>query len=188
MFRKTVYALIGLMLLAAMPALAGKVGFVDVEKAAATVQQGQQAIQGFERWAAPRRKRLNALKAAAVKAAQQYAKEQGIANDAVLEKLQDKAVKAKRAFEDAVREFNREANAKRDQLLNAVATRMRTIINEYAKAHGYDAVLVFKPMTIIYLSKTSDLTDTVIKLYDERFPVVHPTTNTLPGLQERKPQ
>ncbi len=186
MFRKLVYTLTGLVLLAAMPAVAGKVGFVDVEKAAATVQQGQQAIQQFERWAAPRRKRLDSLKAAAFKAAQQYAKVQGVASDAVLEKLQDKAVKAKRAFEDAAREFNRQAGAKRDQLLNLVATRMRTIIDEYAQSHGYDAVLVFKPMTIIYLSKTSDLTDTVIKLYNQRFPVVHPTTNTLPGLQERK--
>jgi len=186
MLRKSVFALAGLMILTALPAVAGKVGFVDVEKAAATVQQGKEAIREFEQWAAPRRKRLNALKAVAIKAAQQLAKERGVASDAVLEKLQDKAVKAKRAFEDAVREFNRQAGAKRDHLLNTVATRMRTIINEYAKTHGYDAVLVFKPMTIIYLSKTSDLTDTVIKLYNQRFPVVQPTTSTLPGLQERK--
>ncbi len=187
MLRKSVWLLAGIVLLAALPATAGKVGFVDVEKAASTVKQGQQAIVQFEKWAKPRRQRLAALKAAAEKAAQQYVKEQGVASDDVLEKLQKQAVDAKRRFEDAVRQFNRDAGAKRDALLNAVASRMKKVINDYAQSHGFDAVLVFKPGTIIYLSRDADLTDTIIRLYDQRFPPVQPTPKTtLPGLGKKR--
>lgn len=187
MLRKTTYLLVGMMLLTVVPAMAGKIGFVEVERAAATTKQGQQAIMEFEAWVKPRRERIAQLKAIVDKAAKRYVKEQGVASEAVLEKLQNDGLRAKRNYEDAARQFNREAEAKRNQLLNEVAGRMKKVINDYAVANGYDAVLVFKPKTIIYLSSSSDLTDTIIRLYDERFPAKPlRSTTTLPGLEKKR--
>lgn len=171
MRRMACMVVLAALLLAAVPASAGKVGFVEVERAAATVKQGQELVKNLQDWAKPHQEQLLALKQAAQDAKDQLAKQRGVASDEALQRMQDQAVAAQRRFEDAVRAFDRDYSAKQTEMLKPVADRMNTVISDYAKANGFDVVLIFKPRTIIYLAPTSDLTDTIIKLYDQRFPV-----------------
>lgn len=157
--------------LAAVPAMAGKIGWVEVERAAATVKQGKEVLKQLEEWAKPRQEQIKSLADAVSKARQQAARQRGVASDEAADRLQQEAVDAQRRYEDAVRTFKREYNQKQNDMLKPVADRLNAVISDYAKANGFDAVLIFKPRTIIYLADSSDLTSTVIKLYDERFPV-----------------
>ena len=43
--------------------------------------------------------------------------------------------------------------------------------SDYARANDYDAIFVLNAQPLIYIADAADLTDTVIRLYDERFPV-----------------
>ena len=171
MRRFSKYMILIVAVLAAVPAMAGKIGWVEVEKAAVTVQEGQAAIKQLDDWAAPRKKQLDELRAAAEAAQQKVVKQRGIASDDAFEELQKEAVTAKRKFEDAVRQFQRQYNQQQDKLLAEVAHKMNKVVSDYAKAHGFDAVFIFKQRTLIYLSPSVNITDQIIKLYDERFPV-----------------
>ena len=44
--------------LSAVPATAGKVGFLDAERAVTSVQEGKRQLQALDGWARPQRERL----------------------------------------------------------------------------------------------------------------------------------
>ncbi len=171
---------------AAAPALAGKVGFVEVEKVVAQVQEGKARLKELEEWAKPRREQLQQMRRHVTELHKNLARQRGVASEEALKKLQEEAVQAGRRLEDATRDFKRDFEEKQNKLLADVAEKMRRVIEDYAKANDYDAVLIFKPRTIIYLSDSADLTDTVIRLYDQRFPVTMRTTNQLGDIGGKK--
>ncbi len=168
------------------PAFAGKVGWVEVEKVLNKVQEGRLKLRELEEWAKPRRENLQKMREHVTELHQKLAKERGVASEDALEKLQKQTVDAGRRLEDATREFKRDFEKKQNELLAGVAQKMRRVIEDYAKANGYDAVLIFKPRTIIYLSDTADLTDTIIKEYDQRFPAKLRTSDQLGDIGGKK--
>ncbi len=187
MRRKMVTGLVLVMAAAAAaPAPAGKVGFVEVEKVVAEVQEGKAKLKELEEWAKPRREQLQQMRKHVTELHKNLAKQRGVASEEALKKLQEETVQAGRQLEDATRNFKRDYEEKQNQLLAEVAEKMRRVIEDYAKANDYDAILIFKPRTIIYLSDSADLTDTVIRLYNQRFPVTMRTTNQLGDIGGKK--
>jgi Skp family chaperone for outer membrane proteins len=165
------FMLVAVAVLAPAPVMAGKIGWVEVEKAAVTVQEGKAAIKQLDDWAAPRKTKLDSLRDVAATAQQKFLKERGVASDDAVEELQKTAVAAKRRFEDAVREFQRQYDDEQNKLLADVAHKMNKVVSDYAEANGYDAVFIFQQRTLIYLRPAANITDEIIKLYDQRFPV-----------------
>ncbi len=164
------WALVLVMVLAAAPATAGKIGFIDVEKAVSTVKQGRAQIKALEDWATPRRERLEQLQARAVEVANQLTAQRSVATPDVIADLEQRALEARKAFEDAGRAFNRELDAKQNEMLGDVALKMGQVASDYAKANDFDAIFTVQAQPLVYISEAADLTDTLIRLYDERFP------------------
>jgi Skp family chaperone for outer membrane proteins len=52
-----------------------------------------------------------------------------------------------------------------------VATQIGAIASEYAAANGFDAVFVLNAQPLVYVADSVNITDAVIKLYDERYPI-----------------
>jgi len=162
--------LVLLAVLIAAPAMAGKIGFLDVEKAVSTVKQGQAQIMALEEWAKPRREELEKMRARAVELTNQVAAQRNVASPDVIAQLEKDVVEARRAFEDAGRTFNRDAEAKQSELLGDVALRLGQVASEYGKANDFDAIFTLQAQPLIYIADGADVTATVIRLFDERFP------------------
>ncbi len=152
------------------PASAGKIGFVDAERAVTQVQEGQAKVKELEAWAEPRQKKVEAAAALVADIRQQIAKQLSIASPEALDRLRRDELDARRTFEDGKRNFERDLSAKQDQFLAEVAVKLGRVASDYGKANGFDAILVLKAQPIIYLSEDANLTDTIIRLYNERFP------------------
>lgn len=159
------------MVLIAVPASAGKVGFLDVEKAVSTVKEGQRQMRALEAWATPRREQLEQLRARAVELTNQLTAQRNVASADVVAQLEKDVVQARRAFEDAGRTFNRDLDAKQGEMLGDVALRLGQVASEYGKANDFDAVFTLQAQPLIYVAEGADITDTVIRLFDERYPV-----------------
>lgn len=80
-------------------------------------------------------------------------------------------MQAERAFEDAGRALQREIEAKQRELLAQIATRVRDIAGEYASTNGFDAILLLETQPLVYVTSSAIITDAVIQLCDERYPV-----------------
>jgi outer membrane protein len=156
--------------LAAVPASAGKIGFIDVEKAVSTVKQGQVQIKAIEDWATPRREELEKLRARAVELTNQLSAQRSVASPEVVSELEKQVTQARREFEDAGRAFNRDLDTKQNEMLSDVALKMGQVATDYGKANDFDAIFTIQAQPLIYIAKAADLTDIMIRLYDDRFP------------------
>jgi Skp family chaperone for outer membrane proteins len=126
----------------AIPTIAGDVGFLDAERAVSSVKEGQRQLQALEAWGSP-----------------------------VIKELENDLLKARRDFEDVGRAFNRDMESKQNEFLSQVATQIGAIASEYAAANGFDAVFVLNAQPLVYVADSVNITDAVIKLYDERYPI-----------------
>lgn len=154
-----------------IPAIAGTIGFIDAERAVATVEEGQRQLQALDGWARPKREQIEGMRARVGELTQQLNAQRTIASAEAIKELEAELLKARRDFEDAGRAFNRDLETKQNEFLAQVATRVGSVASEYAAANGFDAIFVLNAQPLVYVAEAADITDTVIALYDEKYPV-----------------
>jgi len=150
---------------------AGKIGFVDARRAVSEVDEGRQKLKELDTWSAPRREEILELSARLGEIQGQVAKQSAIASESSLVRLREEETRFRRELEDKKRKFDRELNAKTDEFLADVAVKIGTVASDYGKANGFDAIFMKNAQPLIYISDQSELTDTVVRLYNVRFPV-----------------
>jgi Skp family chaperone for outer membrane proteins len=169
-----IFARSALVLLAvgvAVPTLAGNVGFLDAERAVASVEEGQRQLQALEAWANPKRQELQTMQNRVAELTQQLNTQRTIASAEAIGELESELLQSRRAFEDAGRAFNRDLESKQNEFLAQVATRVGSVASEYAEANGLDAVFVLNAQPLVYVAEGADITDIVIQVYDEKYPI-----------------
>lgn len=155
----------------AIPAVAGNVGFLDTERAIKTVQEGQRQFQALDAWSNQRADEVEAMRNRVTELTQRLNNQRTIASTDVIRQLEENLLQAQRDLEDAGRALQRDFEAKKIELLSQVATRVRDVAGEYAAANGFDAILMFESQPLVYVAESAVITDAVIRLYDERFPI-----------------
>jgi Skp family chaperone for outer membrane proteins len=160
-----------LAMLSAFPAMAGKVGFLDAERAVASVQEGKRQLQALDAWAKPRRERVEQMRADLVELDKQLTAQRSVATAEVIKELESGLLQARREFEDAGRSFNRDLDTKQNEFLKDVATKIGTVASDYGRANDFDAIFMLNTQPLVYVRDSADVTTTVIRLYDERFPL-----------------
>jgi len=157
-------------ILVAASASAGTIGFLDAERAVLSVQEGKSQLRALEEWATPRRTQLEQLQSQVAELNQRLAAQRSVASPEALAQLDRELVQAQRDLEDQVRAFNRDLPARRDRMLGELSAKIMTVAAEYAEANGFDAIFLLGAHAVAYYSKTLDVTDAIIRSYDQKFP------------------
>ena len=156
---------------AAAPAAAGKVGFLDTQGAIRGVAEGRRQLAILDAWANQRSDEYEAVQQRVAELGRQLETQRPVASAETLARLERELVQAQRDLEDAGRNLRRDLEAKQRELLAEVATRVREIASEYAAANGFDAVFSIEAQPLVYIADSVVITSAVIRLYDERYPV-----------------
>ncbi|HOC44226.1 MAG TPA: OmpH family outer membrane protein [Thermoanaerobaculales bacterium] len=159
-----------IVVLAAVPATAGKIGFLDGDRAATTVQEGRSQLQALESWAKPRRDQLEQLQAQVNGLKQRLATQQSVASAEALAALERELLQAQRGLEDQARAFNRELNARQDKIVADIGAKIGKLATEYAEANDFDVIFLLAAQPVAYFATSLNITDAIIRLYDERYP------------------
>ena len=159
-----------MVVLAAVPAFAGQIGFLDAERAVLSVQEGKSQLKALEEWATPRKDHIEQLKGEVAELNQRLATERSVASPDALAQLDRELVQTQRELEDEVRAFNRDLPARRDRMLGELSAKIMTVAAEYAEANGFDAIFLLGAHAVAYYAKPLDVTDAIIRLYDQKFP------------------
>ena len=120
-------AVLTTLLLVAVPALAGSIGFLDAERAVATVKEGQAKLSEFEAWAEPERQRVEALRTKMNGLRQQINQQGAVTAEEALQELREQELDARREYEDAARSFQRQLEIKQNEFLGDVAVKVGTV-------------------------------------------------------------
>jgi len=156
---------------AAIPATAGKIGFLDSEKAIRTVREGQRQLQILDDWANQRSDEFEAIQKRVADLDRDLNAQRAAASEEAISRLERDLVQAQRDLEDARRALRRDYEAQQQELLSQVATRVRLVATDYAEANGFDAVVPFDSLPLIYVADSVLITNAVIQLYNERYPI-----------------
>jgi outer membrane protein len=169
--RRLIAPVILVLLLAAVPAMAGRVGFVDAEQAVAEVEEGKAKLAELQAWQAPYHTRLDRLREQVLALDNQLEEKQGKVTEEAWNEMEKRRIAAMREFEDARREYERQLEAKKEEILGDIASKIGVIGAEYAKANDFDAVFLLKAQPMMYVAKSVNLTEKIVEIYNQRYPV-----------------
>ena len=169
--RRLIVPIILVVLLAAIPATAGKIGFVDAERAISEVEEAKQKFDELRSWQDPQQARLDSLRQRVMVLREQLAREQDSGSAEALRAIERNELDARRAFEDARRDYERELEEKKNVFLADIASKIGAIGAEYGRANDFDAVFLLTAQPMVYVAESSNITDLVVEMYNERFPV-----------------
>ena len=148
-----------------------KIAFVYVQKALASTEEGKVRLKELDDWARPRQDELARLDKVINDLKGEIVTRQGAASDDALGDLNRRLVAKQREFEDRQRLAKRDFEEKQQGLLRELGGKLQEIITKYADQNRYTAVFILNPNDLAYLATSADITDTVIKLYNEKYPL-----------------
>ena len=148
-----------------------RIAFVYVQKALASTEEGKVRLKDLDDWARPRQDELARLDKEINDLKGELVTKQGAASNDALADLNRRLVTKQREFEDKQRISKRDFEEKQQALLRELGGKLQEIITKYADQNRYTAVFIFNPNELAYMANSADITDTVIKLYNEKYPL-----------------
>ncbi len=152
--------------LAQTPA-ATRIGFVDVQRVLAKATAGVSAREQLERDKASMQKEIDARRQELDKLRDELEKKGPLMTP---EARRDKTDAFERKRRDAARmadDFSKELEKKEQILLQKVLQEVSGVIERVGKQRGYYLVVEKRGATVLYAAAEADLTDEIIRAYDQ---------------------
>ena len=144
-----------------------KVGFVNIQKAISQSKRGESARETFQSAIKAKEETLRKEKQTIER------QKQNLEKQAILMKESER-VKAQRRFQLRVRDYERKMRDVREELAlreremtDEILKDLQKVITEVGKTGKFTMIL--ERSQLLYTDKGTDITDDVIKLYNERF-------------------
>jgi Skp family chaperone for outer membrane proteins len=117
---------------AAAPAEVGpsKLGFVDVEKAVVSIDEGKARLKELDDWARPRRDELARLGKEINDLQAERASKQNVANDEAIAELNRRIVAKQREFEDRQRVAKRDFEERQNTVLKDLGEKLNVVVTQ----------------------------------------------------------
>lgn len=147
-----------------------RIGFVDVERAIATIEEGKARLGELREWARPREEELARLGREIETLRSEMTARRGTVSDDALAEMNRRLVSRQRDFEDKQRIARRDFEERQGVVLKELGEKLTTVITQHADSNRYTAVFILKPNDLVYLANSADLTETIIKLFNEKYP------------------
>ncbi|MBN2433355.1 MAG: OmpH family outer membrane protein [Acidobacteria bacterium] len=151
-----------------------KMGFVDSNRAFVETAEGKAEMQKIKDWATQQQDAINAMKTEFNEKRQQLQSQQNMLSEAkkaaLAVEIDDLGTRIRRTEEDSQTEYERRLN----EFARAMEKKFSPLFFRYAQDNGYDVVFYLNRQTvsqvIAYYSEELDLTDEIIRLYNQTYP------------------
>jgi outer membrane protein len=152
------------------PEAVSKIGFVEVERAVLACDEGKARVKDLETWARPRQEELAKLGKEINDLGTELNSRRGVASEEALAEMNRQLVGKQREAEDRQRVVKREFEKRQDEVLKDLGSKLQEIVGTYARENAYTAIFILKPNELVFLAPGSDITETVVKLYNQKYP------------------
>lgn len=158
---------------AATSAAPGKVGIINIRAAIASTGEGKQALAELQSQFAPRRAELQNLQKQIQDIQQRLQTGATTLSEEETERLTDQEQRLNRTFQRKQQDDQDDYSDATQDAINRIGRKMMTVLDKYAKDHGFAVILdtSSQQTPVIYASNQVDLTEQIIHLYDQSYPV-----------------
>ncbi len=158
---------------AAGAASGNKVAVISVRQAIVSTAEGKQASAELQSQFAPRQNELEALNKQVNDLRQQLAANQTTWSDEQKAKAQNQGQRLAAQLERKNNELQEDVNAAQAEVVDRIGRKMMDVLDRYSRENGFVAVFDSSAQNspILYASSNIDITQDIIKLYDQAYPV-----------------
>jgi outer membrane protein len=174
---------------AAAPAPSGgvQIGVINLQMAMTRTAEGQKALGELEARFTPRQQELQKLQDD-IRAGDEKLRtqERTLSDDARMELMRDLEQKRKQ-LNRMQQDLQDEAQNAQTDYINEIGGKMQQVLNRYARENNLSIILNVGAQggTVLQWSPTVDITQAVIQLYDQTYPVQ--SAGTPPAAQSKQP-
>ena len=143
-----------------------KIGYVDMNKALVSTKAGQKADQQLQSEYKKKQKELGAKEEDLKTMVQNLKKQAMVISDEVRTQKERALYEEQLKFQKLVAESNVAIQKKEMSLKEPILEQLREVIDGLAKKEKYDMILQKADITILWAKPQFDLTDKVIKTFD----------------------
>ena len=153
------------------PSPAGKIAVINVRLALARTQEGRKAADELQAYFAPKQAELEKLRQEITNIENQLrTQERTLSAEARLQlgrQMEHKRKEGERLQQD----LNEEAEQKQTDHINRIGEKLQRLLTQYAQEKGFSVLLNYEGGSVIYAAPGVDMTDDIVRLYDQAHPV-----------------
>ncbi len=153
---------------------ANKIATVRVLEAISATAEGKQSVAEIQSQFAPRTAEIDGIRKQIDDIDKKLQAGQNTLSDEEKSRMTRQGEMLQHKLQRTQEEVQEEVNAARADVLDRLGKKMVDVVNRFATENGYGVVIDAsnqQTMTVVYASKQVDITDEVVKLYDQQFPV-----------------
>jgi len=153
-------------------AAAQKIGILNVRQAVFSTAEGKLALAELQSQFAPRSSELDALRKQMETLQNRLNAESRTLSDEEKARLQRQGEVLSRQAQRKQQEFEEDAQAAQADVLERIARKMDDVMGRYARENNFTLVIdVSSQNVVVFAAPQIDITQDIIKLYDQAFPV-----------------
>ncbi len=160
-----------------------KVGVINIQAAIASTAEGKQAAAELQSQFAPRTAELQNLQKQGQDINSRLQNGQTTLSDEEKARLQRQYDTLNRTFQRKQQEFQEDTTDAQQDVVNRIGRKMIDVLDKYSKENGYSVILdtSSQQTPVIYAANQIDVTQDIIRLYDQSYPVKAATSSTSPA-------
>ena len=158
---------------AASPTAPGKVGVINIRGAIGSTAEGKQAQAELQSQFAPRQTEIENMNKQINDLRQRLAACEGKCSQDEIQRLTTQGQRLTQQFDRKNTEYNEDTSAALGDVMDSIGRKMVDVLERYAGQNGYSMVLDSSAQNnpILFASSQIDVTQEIIRLYDQAYPV-----------------
>jgi outer membrane protein len=165
--RRLLLALVLLVTARAAAAQGIKIGFVDVQRAVQEVEEGKAARVRLKKELDERRGQMDQKRSSLEKLKADYDKQAPILSDEAKKKKQEELQKFVIEAQNSAQQMQEELQGKEQDAMQSISKRLLQVVAEVSEKETFSFVL--DKAALLYAPAASDVTNEVVRRYNERF-------------------
>jgi len=152
---------------------AAKIGVLSLRQAIVNTAEGKQASAELQSQFAPRQNEIEAMNKQINDLRQRLQAGQNTLSQDEQARLQRQGEALAKQLQRKQEDFQEDVNAAQQEAFDRIGRKMMDVLDRYSRENGYVAVFDSSAQAspIIYAANTIDVTQDMIKLYDQAYPV-----------------
>lgn len=171
------------------PAVVGpaKIGWMNLDKAFMTCDEGKALVADIQKYMKDKQDELDRLQSEGQRLKNQLEVQGSKLTDEAQADLQAQVESKETAIQRFQQDIQKELDTKKLKMQQYMAKRMQPVIEKMAKEKGLSAVLVYDPRRDAWVDPSMDVTDDIVKAYNQAYPAgtakapAAPATSTPPA-------
>jgi outer membrane protein len=154
--------------------VAGKIGLISIQQAILATGEGKQAMEELQKKYEPRRTQLQRDQDSINQLTDQLQKQGATLSDEEASRLRRELDRKQNQFKREQEDAQSDFQADNQEVGNKIGGKMVNIIRDYAQKNGYSVVMDLSQAqgaSIFYAAAGVDITEPIVKLYDQANPV-----------------